>query len=78
MLQKSPSKLCEIEICNDRIGANGFLNRRCVCAPDIEAILLAKMRKIFLQQYLPQPDLCSAAEAARDNPSFDQLVREAR
>src|SRR5712671_6527514 len=36
---------------------NGFLDQRCAYAPDIESILLAKMRKIFLQQYLPQADI---------------------
>jgi hypothetical protein len=54
VLQKSPSRLCEIEICNDRIGARAFLNRCCAFAPDLESMLRDKMLKIFLQQYLPK------------------------
>src|SRR5262245_62391025 len=36
VLQKSPSGLCEIEICNYRIGAPVFLNRCCAFQPDLE------------------------------------------
>jgi hypothetical protein len=46
---------------NNRIGTNGFLNQHCAQTPDLESMLLARMRKIFLQQYLPQADICSAA-----------------
>jgi len=38
---------------NNRITANQFLNRHCASGLDLESILLARMRKIFLQQYLP-------------------------
>jgi hypothetical protein len=48
-LQKSPSSLCEIEICNDRIGARAPLNRCCAFAPDLESMLRDKMLKILLQ-----------------------------
>src|SRR5262245_23226679 len=34
VLQKSPSGLCEIEICNYRIGAPVLLNRCCAFQPD--------------------------------------------
>src|SRR3981081_2928047 len=47
--QKSPSSLCEIEICNDRIGARAPLNRCCAFAPDLESMLRDKMLKILLQ-----------------------------
>src|SRR3981189_1542994 len=49
LLQKSPSRLCEIEICNDRIGARASLNRCCAFAPDLESMLRDKMLKILLQ-----------------------------
>jgi|ERR1700704_6086893 hypothetical protein len=42
LLQKSPSSLCEIEICNDRIGARAPLNRCCAFAPDLESMLRDK------------------------------------
>jgi hypothetical protein len=53
LLQKSPRSDCRIEIRNNRIEGNGFLNQRCVSAPAIESILLARRPKIFLQQNLP-------------------------
>ena len=62
-----------MEICNNRIGANGFLNWRCVYAPDIESILLAKVRKIFLQQYLPRADV--AQEDVMDTSEMDRARR---
>src|SRR3982074_2383469 len=49
VLQKSPSSRCEIEICNDRIGARAPLNRCCAFAPDLESTLRDKMLKILLQ-----------------------------
>ena len=60
--KKSPRTSCRIEIRNNRIGANGFLNQRCALAPDLESILRARMRKIVLQQNLPAADSCSAAK----------------
>jgi hypothetical protein len=42
---------------NNRITANQFLNRHCASGLDLESILLARMRKIFLQQYLPSADI---------------------
>jgi hypothetical protein len=53
LLQKSPRESCRIETRNNRIETNGFLNQRCACAPDVESMLLAQMRKIFLQHYRP-------------------------
>ncbi len=60
MLQKSPSRLCEIEICNDRIEARAPLNRCCAFAPDLESMLRDKMLKILSQHYLPRGDVPSA------------------
>src|SRR5262249_45455872 len=54
VLQKSPSRLCEIEICNNRIGASIVLNRCCSFVPDLESIFRDQMPKILLQQYLPE------------------------
>src|SRR5262245_19747789 len=56
VLQKSPSGLCEIEICNYRIGAPVLLNRCCAFQPDLESIFLAEMLKILLQHNLPCVD----------------------
>src|SRR5262249_25425075 len=53
VLQKSPSRLCEIEICNNRIGASIVLNRCCSFMLDLESIFRDQMPKILLQQYLP-------------------------
>src|SRR5262245_31051655 len=63
VLQKSPSGLCEIEICNYRIGAPVLLNRCCAFQPDLESIFLAEMLKILLQHNLPISDICGVAEA---------------
>src|SRR5262249_23600682 len=49
VLQKSPRRSCGIEIRNNRIGANEFLNRCCAFTLDLESILRARMRKIVLQ-----------------------------
>jgi hypothetical protein len=49
VLQKSPSGLYEVEICNYRIGAPVLLNRCCAFQPDLESIFLAEMLKILLQ-----------------------------
>src|SRR5215475_718397 len=57
VLQKSPSGLCEIEICNYRIGAPVLLNRCCAFQPDLESIFLAEMLKILLQHNLPFADI---------------------
>src|SRR5262245_8440694 len=57
MLQKSPSGLCEIEICNYRIGAPVLLNRCCAFQPDLESIFLAEMLKILLQHNLPLAEI---------------------
>ena len=57
LLQKSPRESCRIETRYNRIETNGFLNQRCACAPDVESMLLAQMRKIFLQHYRPVSDI---------------------
>src|SRR5262245_15792590 len=48
VLQKSPSRLCEIEICNNRIGASVLLNRCCSFVPDLESMFRDQMPKILL------------------------------
>src|SRR5262245_35756842 len=64
-LQKSPSGLCEIEICNYRIGAPVLLNRCCAFQPDLESIFLAEMLKILLQHY---PPLCGLKSDISQGP----------
>src|SRR5262249_28345677 len=56
VLQKSPRRSCGIEIRNNRIGANEFLNRCCAFTLDLESILRARMRKIVLQHNPPNSD----------------------
>src|SRR6516164_8714931 len=57
VLQKSPSGLYEVEICNYRIGAPVLLNRCCAFQPDLESIFLAEMLKILLQHNRHKADL---------------------
>src|SRR5262249_8690000 len=63
VLQKSPSRLCEIEICNNRIGASVLLNRCCSFVPDLESMFRDQMQKILLQHNLPRGDIGSAANS---------------
>src|SRR6516225_10054216 len=65
VLQKSPSGLYEVEICNYRIGALVLLNRCCAFQPDLESIFLAEMLKILLQHNLPEPDLMQCSKQHR-------------
>jgi hypothetical protein len=65
LLQKSPRSDCGIEIRNNRIGGNGFLNQRCVSAPAFESIFLARRPKIFLQQNLPTTAICRSISATQ-------------
>jgi hypothetical protein len=75
LLQKSPNGLCEIEICNNRIGARASLNRCCALAPDLESMLRDEMLKILLQQYLPQPVVSGCSNMSVQNPDLlDDLV----
>src|SRR5262245_35601009 len=67
VLQKSPSGLCEIEICNNRIGAPVLLNRCCAFQPDLESIFLAEMLKILLQHNLPIGDLSRCSNVRSQN-----------
>jgi hypothetical protein len=61
---------CGIEIRNNRIGGNGFLNQRCVSAPAIESIFLARRPKIFLQQNLHITNYCGAQERGEFASAF--------
>src|SRR5262249_28682169 len=69
VLQKSPRRSCGIEIRNNRIGANEFLNRCCAFTLDLESILLARMRKIVLQHNPPNSDRITVA-AIHDDRAF--------
>ena len=64
---------------NNRITANQFLNRHCASGLDLESILLARMRKIFLQQYLPTGDISSSLDlppaAERRNRKIDPTTQ---
>src|SRR5262249_52886601 len=52
-----------MKICNNRIGALGFLNQHCALAPNLESILRARMWKIVLQHNLPKADLRTATKS---------------
>jgi hypothetical protein len=65
VLQKSPSRLCEIEICNNRIGASVLLNRCCSFVPDLESMFRDQMPKILLQHNLPIADIPADMPRAR-------------
>ena len=69
VLQKSPRRGCRIEIRNNRIEANGFLNQRCASAHDLESILRARMRKIVLQhnRHIAAPDVCDGTSAVGES-----------
>src|SRR5262249_47505269 len=80
LLQKSPSEHCGIEICNNRIGAEAFLNRCCALVGVLESLLRAWMLKILLQQNRPKADSCSAAKkivirSPRRQRSTSQVAR---
>src|SRR5215471_14905377 len=78
VLQKSPSGLCEIEICNYRIGAPVLLNRCCAFQPDLESIFLAEMLKILLQHNRPLCGLKSdISRDPRSGPIGDTSERAA-
>src|SRR5262249_25591709 len=74
VLQKSPSRLCEIEICNNRIGASVLLNRCCSFVPDLESMFRDQMQKILLQHNLPQANSCTAA----NSPDERSEIRDSR
>jgi hypothetical protein len=57
VLQKSPSGVCGIGICNNRIRRRAFLNLCYTLERDLESIFRAGMLKIVLQQYRPQADI---------------------
>src|SRR5262249_42014986 len=75
VLQKSQSRLCEIEICNNRIGASVLLNRCCSFVPDLESMFRDQMQKILLQHNPPKPDSCTATYDVHGcNDLLDHLV----
>src|SRR5262245_29066456 len=78
VLQKSPSGLCEIEICNYRIGAPVLLNRCCAFQPDLESIFLAEMLKILLQHNLPTPAASRCSNLRHPNYSITSSARARR
>jgi hypothetical protein len=57
LLQKSMRTSRGAIVPNNRISPSEFLNQRCAMVPDLESMLLAWMRKIFLRQYLPEADI---------------------
>jgi hypothetical protein len=79
VLQKSPRRSCRIKIRKNRIGTNGLLNQHCAQTPDVESMLLARMRKIFLQQYRPTADIAQIEIPQRNSAvlSFTSEAREA-
>src|SRR5262245_17029626 len=68
VLQKSPRRLCEIEFCNNRIGASVLLNHCCSFVLDLESMFRNQMPKILLQHNLPKPDLRTAAKGTIRSP----------
>jgi hypothetical protein len=61
---------------NNRIGTNGFLNQYCALAPDLESMLLARTRKILLQQYLQLTDFSrSMAKLLATRGGIEQVCR---
>jgi hypothetical protein len=71
LLQKSPRRNCRIRIRNNRIGTNEFLNQRCLLAPDLESILLARMSKILLQQNRPFASFAAMQHVGRFRSEAD-------
>jgi hypothetical protein len=65
VLQKSPSRLCEIEICNNRIGASVLLNRYCSFVPDLESMFRDQMSKILLQHNPPKSGYAAHGATSR-------------
>src|SRR5262249_20000215 len=65
VLQKSPSRLCEIEICNNRIGASVLLNRCCSFVSDLESMFRDQMPKILLQHNRHQADMATQIPTVR-------------
>jgi hypothetical protein len=65
LLQKSPSRLRELDIFNDRIGARAPLNRCCAFAPDLESMSRDRMLKMLLQQYRHIPGVSPGVDVER-------------
>src|SRR6516165_571938 len=78
LLQKSPQRLCEIRISNNRIDAEGYLNQCCASTLQIESTLRAPVGKILLQQYRPLADMVTAAKAWSILASASLAVGEPR
>src|SRR5262249_8187800 len=77
VLQKSPSRLCEIEICNNRIGASVLLNRCCSFVSDLESMFRDQMPKILLQHNRHKADMLVASLFVRfsNRPSGSSTFR---
>jgi hypothetical protein len=56
MLQKSVRSRRKANTRNNRIRTSEHLNQHCEPTPNFESILLTRIPKIFLQQYLPSAD----------------------
>src|SRR5262249_47999401 len=78
VLQKSPSRLCEIEICNNRIGASVLLNRCCSFVPDLESMFRDQMQKILLQHNRHKADMRVVALDVRLRGQSGHSPRRAR
>src|SRR5262249_34351000 len=74
VLQKSPSRLCEIEICNNRIGASVLLNHCCSFVPDLESMFRDQMPKILLQHNLPEADIGKRWPTSLPQPLFRSML----
>jgi hypothetical protein len=61
---------------NNRIQTAGFLNHYSPFTLNLEKAFFAPRPKIFLQQYLPAADSCTAAKASIRHPvgNREQLV----
>ena len=77
LLQKSARNTLRAKIGNNRIGANLILNQHCALAPDLDSILHARVRKIFLQQYLPIGDMHMLPVFAASSSSVGWITRGA-
>jgi hypothetical protein len=60
---------------NNRIGTRGFLNQYGAKTPNLESMLLARSRKIFLQQNLPNRKYSGSLIRARAHRSSRVLAR---
>ena len=59
-----------LELRNFRIQCARRLNQSCAAGLFFKSMLRVGMRKLFLQQYLPQADSCTAAKSRKFNGSI--------